>query len=405
MTEMLLLGAGASAEAGIPTSFAMTGEVMQRLGPRPTRERRALAFAIGGLLFQASVDGRSPLDGVDIEEVVEALGMLGQRRSLAANPFVNSWHPHADELDRGRRDAFWSSRFERDLVTFVDERVKTLMTSPQGWRGFSNSSGISRSLADLFDAPEKSKTSGVAFREAHNAVLRCLADIVWVERPELVAHLRPILSLLRRQERLAVATLNYDNAIEVLARSADVACNTDIETWGTEYPFRFDRPGIALLKLHGSIDWSFAKTSGPQEKGALPFDRIVSARPNVPPVRHPWEPAIRFGAANKLTARGPFLDLMQAFRRELAGAFRVTVVGYSFRDEHINEYLRHWINARPDNVLRIIDPSFPSANAPFAAELRRRCPNRIEEVPLHAGLGLLKAFGELPQPDGPQAGV
>ena len=39
-----------------------------------------------------------------------------------------------------------------------------------------------------------------------------------------------------------------------------------------------------------------------------------------------------FWGHNKLTADGPFLDLLRAFRHELSQASTLTVVGYSFRD-------------------------------------------------------------------------
>ena len=43
-----------------------------------------------------------------------------------------------------------------------------------------------------------------------------------------------------------------------------------------------------------------------------------------------FRPAVSFGQRNKLTAEGPFLDLLRAFQVELAKADRLTVIGYSF---------------------------------------------------------------------------
>jgi hypothetical protein len=39
-------------------------------------------------------------------------------------------------------------------------------------------------------------------------------------------------------------------------------------------------------------------------------------------------PAVIFGQRNKLTAEGPFLDLLRAFREELSRSTSLTVVGY-----------------------------------------------------------------------------
>jgi hypothetical protein len=84
-----------------------------------------------------------------------------------------------------------------------------------------------------------------------------------------------------------------------------------------------------------------------------------------------YSPAVVFGQGNKLRAEGPYLDVLQAFRRELAGVERLVVVGYSFRDEHVNHYVTQWFNERVSRKLTIVDPSFSSNGTPYAQSLRR----------------------------------
>lgn len=73
------------------------------------------------------------------------------------------------------------------------------------------------------------------------------------------------------------------------------------EGWADRHRLVFDDAPVKLLKLHGSVDEQFL-----------------------------------LGGLNKLTASGPFLELLAEFRRDLSMANRVTCIGYSFRDPHIN---------------------------------------------------------------------
>ncbi len=78
-----------------------------------------------------------------------------------------------------------------------------------------------------------------------------------------------------------------------------------------------------------------------------------------------FRPAVVFGQRNKLTAEGLFLDLLRSFRDGLAGADRLTVVGYSFRDPHINEYLSQWLNEDEGRRIRVINPGFEDRGHPL----------------------------------------
>lgn len=106
-----------------------------------------------------------------------------------------------------------------------------------------------------------------------------------------------------------------------------------------------------------------------------------------------FRPAVIFGHRNKLTAEGPFLDLLRAFRRELFKVEIVTIVGYSFSDVHINEYLSQWLNGNPGNRLRIINPSFQQNENEFAQLLRSHVAGRLEIIAEPAGKGLMHVYG------------
>jgi hypothetical protein len=245
-----------------------------------------------------------------------------------------------------------------------------------------------KKLADQQPRPGE----GRIFEEVGEQMIRALANFVWIEHPEKVAHLKPLLNLASKQKRLCVATLNYDNSIELLAQNNGLKCSTGSEEWSKTGAFDSVEDGILLLKLHGSIDWE-SKESRTTER---PMPHRVISRTTAEGLKtRGFRPAVIFGHRNKLTAEGPFLDILRAFRRELSNVEIVTAVGYSFADVHINEYLSQWLNANPQTRLRIVNPSFAQNQNDYAHLLRMWVKDRLEIIAEPAGKGLAQIYGEL----------
>jgi len=101
-----------------------------------------------------------------------------------------------------------------------------------------------------------------------------------------------------------------------------------------------------------------------------------------------YDPAIIFGGRNKLTAKGPFLSLLTAFDQKLTMSHKLTAIGYSFRDEHINEYIGRWMNRDNQNVLRIINLNESILNNEFLSEIRKSDNKRIELITETASKGI-----------------
>jgi hypothetical protein len=178
-------------------------------------------------------------------------------------------------------------------------------------------------------------------------MLRSLFNVLKIDSAASVEYLSPLIQLAQRQGSLAIATLNYDRSIELLAQSQDVRCDTGIRSWLAGEALRWDEDGIRLLKLHGSIDW---RITNAHEAGKLPLKRVVVDG------RTSEEPAIVFGEGGKLRSEGPFLELLLAWSAELRGADNLLVVGYSFRDDHVNELIARWFNGSPDRCITLVDP-------------------------------------------------
>jgi hypothetical protein len=166
-----------------------------------------------------------------------------------------------------------------------------------------------------------------------------------------------------------------------------------LEGWSKSGEFVFPASGISLIKLHGSIDW-ILRSEGPTEEAPLSRQsvRVASAEELTKPG---FRPAVVFGQGSKLTAEGPFLDLLRSFREELSKHSQLLVVGYSFRDEHVNEYIAQWFNGDSARSITIVDPGFADARSHFARELGRLTEPRLRVISEPASRGLAVASSEV----------
>jgi hypothetical protein len=428
MKTMFLLGAGASVKAGVPATYAMTRELLRIFSRNPHYKKYygVLSFIIGGLLFQKGKEGIDPYDGVNVEEVFNAVQLLSNRYSLEVAPFIGSWNemidlfdkispfnPHFEkfneEIYRSVSEtiinafptfstAFSESELDKTLDNIVQAKLKStriigsntlgqavhkyLNSNMKDW--FTNmkkkrpnsSYSFSKELTKAIHSADKIPGEGRIFSETCELMIKSLIDLVWIKEHEKVSYLKPIISVFKKQNQLCVATLNYDNSIELLASSNSIECNTGIINWSKNGEFKNENDSIFLLKLHGSIDWKLDRKKTSSDR-PLPHSRIEIETPNNLNDEY-YRPAVIFGQRNKLTAEGPFLDLMHAFQKELSKYEQVIVIGYSFRDDHINEYLTQWINYSSTNRIIVVDPTIDSNEAEFVLNMRNLLQKRIE---------------------------
>lgn len=441
--HMLLLGAGASKDAGLPDSRGMTSAILSKFEGSDPGTARILRFVIGGLLFKAGIRNQNPLDvGVNVEDLFNAVQLLAGRNELEAAPFIGSWHALVDKFDQLQPDrnsthlhrAIYKSvsnqvikalsatppaMGDKDIDRNLQQQVSGMIDSAIHKRGAHSSAfnSVGRAVAEymkkltdtwkgkLEDVPSShdfdrafraidqrpKPAGGRVFARVNQRMIRALAEIVWLPEAASVEYLAPILQCVRSQERLVVATLNYDNAIERLVERehGKLRCSTGIDEWAQTGGFEVPDAEILLLKLHGSIDWALDRNA--TSDGKIP--QALIRRVTEDQIQQPgFMPAVIFGQRNKLTAEGPFLDLLRAFQRELAKCVVLTVVGYSFCDEHVNVFIAQWLNQAPNHRLRIISKSFENSAAPFAKTLREYASAQIDIVDEWAAEGLARAF-------------
>src|SRR2546430_754566 len=94
----ILLGAGASADAGIPTTIGMTDSIIERMAT--TRHKRILEFVrhtlAAGLAQRRVSEWERTEDvevAVDVERLFASVDLLVDRYDQPWSPFVATWHP------------------------------------------------------------------------------------------------------------------------------------------------------------------------------------------------------------------------------------------------------------------------------------------------------------------------
>lgn len=293
------------------------------------RDAQALNFVCGALMAYDSARGGSPYRGLDVERVFAAVELLGERTELEVTPFVASWHPAVDAWDRKSADM----SFDRNLGAALLEG--------QG--------SAKRLIEDLVGSMTGPGT-GQAYQSLAAEMIDQLRASVAPQYADL-SYLKPLIKLGDAPRGITVATLNYDLTVELACQHSHVAVDTGIAHWIEHRRWRWQEKGVRLLKLHGSIDWCWERL--PQERGDMPMFTVTHS---TEPKSERRPPVLAFGTRNKLKPEGPFLSLLGEFEGQLQDSDHLIIVGYSFRDEHINEIVSRWTCEDKGHILTLVDP-------------------------------------------------
>ncbi|MEV6272670.1 SIR2 family protein [Kribbella sp. NPDC051936] len=392
---MVLLGAGASVEAGLPTSTQLTQRIVEDISRSSNGAYRGLSpainFAIGALIAHDTARGGDAFAGVDVERLFAAVRMLSDRDNLEIAPFVSAWSDGLRFMRRkGRMPAFFKDNFSRALTT-------------------GSGTTLDRLFADAVRAVVNEATADEIFAELGGDMIGSLRGCLDLDGSS-VDYLAPLLA--RSDDTTTIATLNYDRSIELLAGRAGLDLTTGIDLWSGGYDWDWEAgKDVYLLKLHGSLDWRIEME---QTENGMAHEVVRSF------LKSDNDGFQRLGAANlgvifgqreKLRADGPFLAMLREFGEMLKTCERLVVVGYSFRDDHINAAIRRWFTDRPKPKVTLIDPMLAdeqwvySRISPFLKELLRAMREGYsnEFKPEHqllgvgAGAGLRQVFGDGPE--------
>ena len=340
----MLLGAGASRDAGVPLATEMTEQIVKSIneespGYHPMfawdQSAWAINFVYAAIAAHDAASGANPLDGLEVERVFAAVRLLAERADLEVTPFVASWHPAVAVVDRPQLPH-----------RFGDDLQKAIFDTSFGGRE------AERLVKQAIES-QVGTGSGAAYRRLMDRMILSLRRLVHIGDPACVEYLFPIIDLSDTQGLLTVATLNYDRSLEIACERAGATFSTGIAEWTATGAFDWPEGGLQLLKLHGSIDWAVTSEHGTPGQLARQVIEVTTT-----PDTDQRPPAVIFGQREKLRAEGPFLELLSQFRLQLEQADELVIVGYSFRDLHINEGIRRWINGSDTRRIVVLDPSF-----------------------------------------------
>ncbi len=400
----LLLGAGASVEAGVPASMGLTQELARRVDEMHGRYQgtsQALNIAIGALIAYDTARGGGAFDSVDVERLFSAVQMLGDRDKVEIAPFVANWSASLDAIGQSPGlPAFFKDRFTRELA------------SPSSF-------GFERMFRDAVQGLAVDKDSGPIFRRLETQMVAALQTALHIE-PSAVDYLAPLLNVAERP--LRIATLNYDRSVEILAAREGASLDTGVDAWTGGFDWEWDpEADIRLLKLHGSIDWILGSERAGD--GRLAEDKVRVAQDWNAENLVRGSLALVFGQRGKLRSNGPFLAMLHEFDSFLSSTEHLAVVGYSFRDDHINAVIRRWFDQRSQPRLTIIDPAIDASqrynrsrtnflqellSAMFVAGLEAQLRPEHRIINSFTGDALVTLFGDRqlpPMPIGPTAGA
>lgn len=357
----VLLGAGASRDAGLPLTEELARELVESFDrelsamdqwARPRQEPvvRALHVTYGAMVSHATEQGASPLTAVNVERLVSAIRLLSGRRDHEAAAFVQAWKPVVEEVD-AHPLPLDDSDLRRHIGLDGDFRFEV--------------NGLAQDIASIARATV-APGDGSTFRELEDQLLRRICSLL--AGPEDVSYLSPLFELAAEQVGgLDITTLNYDRTVEIAAEQHGIRVDTGMGRWEPGQPLVFEAQNgvVNLIKPHGSIDWARISSTQRQRLEGHPLVQHVyrtgiTHSPD-PDFDNASRPLIVIGDREKLETDGPTLALMRAFEESLLRASRLLVVGYSFGDKHVNTVVRNWLNADPDRTITIVDPGWPDS--------------------------------------------
>lgn len=288
---IILLGAGCSADAGIPTSMEMIGEIETLISKGSEEdnfkwsEYKALYNCIkSSILYGEGIRGAFEHNAnYNIEKLVNTLSELNRRDDHPLFPFVGTWTTKLLEVA--------GSDFNK-----IKSLRENILKKLKAWVTISDY-GKANYYSCLFK-----------FQNEFNFPFR-------------------------------VFSLNYDLCLEkhigesILERGFDENREWNWRRFEDNENASVD---IYLYKMHGSIDWDR------RSDGILTYSDEIAQIP---------QPDLIFGTNYKLQYIDPYLFYAYEFRRYTLESQLIVTIGYGFGDEHINGIIQQSLRTDPKRII------------------------------------------------------
>ncbi len=295
---LLLLGAGASKDAGLPLAVEITDRIVEDIEGTYPLLLPLLRFVHGGICFGRGCSNKRPDEKVNIEEFLIACQDLATRSSSSLYPFVASWHERLTEVGR---------------------------------------------LPDEIGDPNVTN----AFEFVARHCKKRLREWLTLNDITMAKYFRNLKDFITSGFRQHVFSLNYDECVELALEHELGEINGK---WTTGFANKGWKPDLLenkrkrfdalLYKLHGSLDWV-----EDEELGVCSLKWPMAERAEEIP--DTYDSLLIFATAMKVIPRDPYLTLLVRFRTELFRCECVVILGYSFGDEHVNTMLLDALRKRP----------------------------------------------------------
>ncbi len=295
---VFLLGAGASAEAGIPVSAEMIEHLQNLLKDREQTDWTPYAsfynHVKSAIHFSAGLKGQfGDKVSFNIETLVNTLLELERNEEHPLYPFI----------------AAWNSRF-------------VALAGPN--------------FGEVRDFRRK--------------ILAALKKWMCPDDESKSDYYRKLVTLQQELTHpLHIFSLNYDLCIEGLNQN-DFHVETGFSDYGPDHYWDWERfedsnnlaPQIVLYKLHGSINWK----RNAETKKLFSVRQIETVDPD--------KMDVIFGRDFKLEAGDPYLFFLYKFRDFTLVAKLIVAIGYGFGDGHINKMLTQSLRNDPQRRLVVV---------------------------------------------------
>lgn len=367
----VLLGAGASKDAGLPDAYELTRKVYEKLIQSKSDDAVLYAVVVAKLIARNAKNGQSPFDSINIEDVYDGLKRLLNRDQDILSEFVSGWDP----ISSHSNSPFDSEKFGRNLASIYKLSNRR---SLDGQPRLSADGIIIHKIVEELKRSFRSESD--RFKNTSlGPFVKILADILDVKD----SNTEYMETFLRKHcdSVECIATLNYDNllenSLEKIGRNADLG----LTQWNEKRFVRFHGKSPKIIKLHGSTNWYIRN-----------HDEIIipEEKSQINPLIFTNRAIIFGGQSEKLVPYGPFLHLRHQFHQFLQSSSYLLVVGYSFRDLHLNALIRSWIATRKNGKIIIVDPSKFSGDSDVFRYARSRNAdgsviNRVEIKSIQSG--------------------
>jgi len=293
MKTLFILGAGASVEAGLPTSRGLIEAVLDMANGLQNEwapAGRAILWAHKQMLRRVESKNQA-----NVELLFRILETASGQPRLPESAVFRRLHRQASKANR----------------EFLRADPPTL--------GFPYDSEV-----DVFSLAQRRLVDVIASR-------------LIIQKSEEAMYVANLLKYCRDKNGFIV-TLNYDNVIESASLLSGIQVDDGLSRWTELRKLWFDGGAVPLIKLHGSLNWF--ELDERLDGGTKRWPTIKREEEFDPSSRR--NRVIVFGSQNKLSFRPPFPDLYTEFRSRIMQMESASVVGYSGSDPHVNQVLLDW---------------------------------------------------------------